>query len=572
MRQELIKNIFSRRSQPLSSRGSRLDGQRGQETRDLKKAITEVNGRLESLCSASEDDFLKVKEKLCDIHARFTAMSELTTGILHAVSGSGINTAVTGLSHILDELKIHLEKSESGFDRISQGLEEYLATLGKVTSYLEKFRMLVLNLDILGFFTRVENAHIINSETGFSSLTNDVKSLSRRILDKSSQIQEKSHTLSALIERALADFLRYRKAHRAQAAAMLDHSVSNYRTLLARHDTAAGAAHSIASRSQEIVEKIGGIIASLQLHDIPSRQIADVRTVLHTLQESLDSETLTEAEKSGLIGEVCSLQGAKLKSSCEEVHAGIENLIKGMEAVSGHILELLEKTREVAWASGIEGLTFMEELDLGISAVIERLNENVGDQTGLTHTMSSVSSMVSEMSIFVEEIETLGQSLQLIALNARIKAARIGNEGAALDTISGSIYELSKDSRTDTNVLSHMLASIVDIAGHFNSSLAELQSGHEQNAAILVANLKNFLNAIHDMNDSVFGSLIRMNSLGECLREDIEKTVSGITIHHTVKEVQGSAIREMEEIHAGKSMRQASSFGTTIEALSRRHG
>lgn len=549
MKHGLMQDFFLKCSQVMSPEKNHLNEQRRQEIHELQKGLTGINGRLESLCSSFENDFLDVGGKLQDIYTRSTAMSELASEVLNTMSGSEINNAVQGLSQILGELKVHLGMSESGFDKISQGLSEYLTTLGKVASYLDKFRMLVLNLDILGFFTRVEDAHILNSNTGFSSLTNDVKSLSQRILVKSSQIQEKSQTLAVLIDRALADFLKYRKSHQAQAVTMLDRSVSNHEILVTRHDTATGTAHTIASKSREIMGKIGDIVTSLQFNDITSQQIAHVLTVLGSLQESLDNGTFSETEKTGLIGEVCSLQSAQLKNTREEVGTAVERVIVDMEAISRHILELLNETRKVTWASDIEGLSFMEELDSGISTVIERLNENFSEQTGLTNTMTSVSAMVSEMSIFVEEIENLGLSLQLIALNARIKAAHIGNEGAALDTISGSIYELSKDSRTDTNVLSHMLASVVGIADHFNSDLTELQSGQEQNVANLVKNLKTLLNAIHDMNDSVFGSLIRMNTLGESLVEDIGKTVSGITINDKAKEVLGNIILDMEELH-----------------------
>lgn len=297
------------------------------------------------------------------------------------------------------------------------------------------------------------------------------------------------------------------------------------------------------------MDRIGDIVTSLQFNDITTQQIAHVLTVLDTLPQSIDTGNLSETEEIGIISEVCSLQSAQLKNTREEVGTAVERVIVDMEAISRHILELLDETRKVTWASDIEGLTFMEELDSGISTVIESLNENISEQIGLTNTMSAVSSMVSEMSVFVEEIENLGLSLQLIALNARIKAAHIGNEGAALDTISGSIYELSKDSRTDTNVLSNMLASVVDIADHFNTELKELQSGQEQHVASLVKNLKALLNAIHDMNDSVFGSLIQMNSLGEALVEDIGETVSGVTINMKVKEVLGKIVLDMEEIH-----------------------
>ncbi len=548
MIQDLIKGTLNRFSslKPYGSNGK--SGSDNGSIRDLQKSLNGINEVLKKLSSSSEKDFLAIGSQLQDIYSRSTTMAELGASVVRTMTGEDITKAIEGLSTILEELKGHLETSEGGFDKISQGLADYQKTLKEVFSYLEKFRTLVLNLDMLGFFTRVENAHILKGDTGFDSLTDDVKALSRRIFEKSTQIQSKSGNLSSLISQALIEFLAFKKSHKNHAMTMLNRSVMNHEILVKKHRSATETAHRILSKSTQIKEKVGNIVSSLQFHDITSQQIGHVSEVIESLQESVGFNTLSDAEKTGLISEVCALQISQLGNSRNGVCTAVESVIESMNKIGLGIQDLLDETRKVSWASDIEGLSFMEELDFGISTVIECLDENITEQTGLTNTMSSVSSMVSEMSVFVGEIENLGLNLQLIALNARIKAAHMGKEGAALDTISGSIYELSKDSRTDTSVLSHMLSSVVDIAKQFDSNLENMHRGQEKGVGNLVENLKALLSSLHETNDSVFTTLIEMNAMGESLVEGIGEIASGINVHRETQDTINDVMGEFDAV------------------------
>lgn len=543
----LFQSVFGKSSESSSP------DRRGASSKDLSEllaSLTDIQGRMKGLISSSEKSFLGMGRGLQDIYSRSREMSELAANVVKIMSGSEIQGAIDGLSRILAELKGHLELSESGFEKISKGLGEYKDTLESITSFFEKFRMLVLNLEMLGFFTQVENAHVINSDTGFLALTTDVKGLSKRIFEKSSQIKAKSFELRALINHALEDFTKFKESHKSHAMTMLKHSVSNHEVLATRHGRATQHAGSVSGASKSIMEEIGEIVSSLQVHDITSQQLVHVKEVLETLHSSLTASRLSDAEKPGLIAEVCALQGAQMDNTRKEAVAAVENIIRGLSAISSDIAGMQENTGRVSWASDMDGISFMEEIDTGISTVIESLNENISEQTGLTKTMSSVSAMVSEMSVFVEEIENLGMNLQLIALNARIKAAHIGNEGAALDTISGSIYELSKNSREDTSELSTMLAGVVEIARDFDSNLESMHSGQEQAVENLVADLKNLLRELHGMNDSVFSLLVQLGDMGSRLRDDIANTVSGITVHKEIREALGGMISEIDAIGA----------------------
>jgi len=150
---------------------------------------------LDGLVASSEESFLNIGEKLKEFYQRAQEMCGKSSEMVGIMTGEGLSEAIAGLSAILDELRQFMNIPEKSFSRTLDVLNEHLMTLKKVSSSLEDFNMLVMNLSMLGFLTQVENAHIFTNNTGFASLTDDVRSLAETIKQKSSQISAKSDTV-----------------------------------------------------------------------------------------------------------------------------------------------------------------------------------------------------------------------------------------------------------------------------------------------------------------------------------------------------------------------------------------
>lgn len=515
-------------------------------TNDWKCSLSNFSEKLENLAVSTEQEFLDIGEKLQGFYVQSKKMTEMSTQVVGLMSGDEMINSIEGLTHILNDLNQHIETSESNFGNILDILQNYLGTFKKVSSSLDEFKMIVLNLSMLGFFTRVENAHIFSNDTGFSSLTNDVKTLSGNIKDKSSQIKVKSEELSALIQHTLSDVAEFKKSQSNHAKLMLENTVSNHSVLTKKHETASESALNIADKSKEITDQIGDIVTSLQFHDITRQQISHVKEVLDNLFEDITNES--KSDKAGTMVHLISLQTAQLHQTKDALINAILKIKQSLQAITQGIQGIVNDTQKIAWASDVEGLSFMENIDAGISSVIDCLDENVNEQNQLNCTMTSVSDMVTKMSVFVKEIENLGLNLQLIALNARIKAAHMGHEGAALDTLSGSIYTLSKESRQNTINLSNILSEVVDTAQSFDTKLKDLQENQKINVKNMMQNLNGLIHALHKINDKVLSVLTEMNMLGESLLKDLESAANEIIIHDEAANVLDEILEEIENI------------------------
>ena len=147
-----------------------------------ERACMRAGDKLAQLGEGTEDDFLALGRDLQSFYTRAQAMGALSRAVVEIMTGQEVQTAGADLHATLAELDAYLSESSSQFARMSSVFSEHATALKKITAGLESFQMLSLNLSILGFLTRVENAHIDeNMQSGFGALTDDVKKLSASI-------------------------------------------------------------------------------------------------------------------------------------------------------------------------------------------------------------------------------------------------------------------------------------------------------------------------------------------------------------------------------------------------------
>jgi methyl-accepting chemotaxis protein len=79
-------------------------------------------------------------------------------------------------------------------------------------------------------------------------------------------------------------------------------------------------------------------------------------------------------------------------------------------------------------------------------------------------TMSNMAETISTVSTFVRGIEDIGAEIELIALNARVKAAHTGDQGRTLGVIAMEIQNLSVDARNRTGKVTGILTRISSVA------------------------------------------------------------------------------------------------------------
>jgi len=515
-----------------------------------KTELETARKHLEEIIASSEGAFIAIGERLMDFSLRGAAMDETSRAVVRLMTGDGYSGVTHGLSTLLEDLRALLTDTDGGLGRTAGVLNEYLAILATAERSLNTFDGLVLNLTMLGFLTRVENAHLESANTGFASLTDDVRRLAEQIKVKSQDIRATALPLKDAVDGALRGVQAFQKDGGKRAGALLEETVTHHRTLSGRYVAATQAAEHVADMVGGIVQSTGRIVESLQFHDISRQQIEHVIEVINGLSAHIDSQDCAPRKAATVLGRVCALQSSQLEQTRSEIMDALELVKDSLARIGLGVGEIMNATSAtVLTADGAES-GFLDRVLQGIQAVMQGLEATSSEESALLETVAATSAQVSRMSSFVREIEELGVRLQLIALNARIKAAHLGTQGAALDTISGSIYALSGEARQDTLDLSEALGEAARISERAQTDLGLARERKQAAVHALMAAMENLKGPLIQVNAEVHGLIAGLCRQGQALQDDIQTCAAGITVHSDVSAVLEKVLDILEGIRA----------------------
>ncbi|HVN71651.1 MAG TPA: hypothetical protein VMU10_06500 [Desulfomonilia bacterium] len=387
------------------------------------------------------------------------------------------------------------------------------------------------------------------------------------IKKNSFHINEVSDDVQSFVSHALSKITDFERSQSENARIALEKAVVNHNSLSIKLTGASESAKLVEQISKDIATSIGNIVISMQFHDITRQQIDHVKEVLDHLGSEISQDQYSNSEKAAMVRDILKLQHAQLRQSYEELANAVFKVVASLQNITKSVSDIHLETQDVAWASDTQGESFMEGIDNGITSVISYIKVIADEHAKLSETVNTASEMVSEMSVFVKDIETLGLNLQLIALNARIKAAHLGSEGAMLDTISGSIYELSKNAREDTKDLSKVLATLVDLSVRFKEEMLLMQDKQSEAISLMVDKLKELIKSLRCINDEVHKILTDMNHLGGSLLVDLQNTVDGITVHEKVENVLKKVLKTIEDTHESARLVCPTGFETATSSF-----
>ena len=254
-----------------------------------------------------------------------------------------------------------------------------------------------------------------------------------------------------------------------------------------------------------------------------------------------------------LTGDVCELQAAHTENARATFVEAVDTVIGNLRKMAGNVAGILLEAGRTAEDANGSGKTVLSEIGQWLLSIATSLNESAGTRRKLAEAMLSVAGGVEEMGTLRNDIEEDGSDVELIALNARIKAAHTGGDGAALGILAESIQELSKNTRIQTAMVSDAFALILSASGELRAGTASSDDGEAAEPGVggIVGMWERILGALHGLDTGVESLLARMEVPARTLSCDIDALVAGVDVHLTVDRVLKEAASRLKEIRKG---------------------
>ncbi len=435
--------------------------------RQCRTALDTMGGGLSDVMRGREQDFLDLGESLMSLQAGCEELSQKAGELVACTSGADMQA---GLESLSEQLKVLTGAGERGAGRDSLGdIDGVARIVSQLSEIVSAFSRIVKHLTMLGIATRIESARLGGDGRGFSTLADDVEKLANLIVSHCSGIAAQVEALRGHVASARDRTISIIKAQGECGNVITEELGANIAGLGAMTAASAALSLDLSRNAEAIAADIGAAVRSLQSHDIVRQQIEHAEHALTemtgVLREEGEDDQADPLDLLAFAGDVLTLQVSQLDSADRHfveaavmLRESLGSLATRIRGIGGAIAGLTGGERGTAD-------TPLARLGAGISTVKARLGDFASQGESLGAIMDSVAETISGMGGSIEAIEEVGVEIELIAINASIKAAHTGDAGAALGVLALAIQHLSVDARRQTDAVARILRDISEASG-----------------------------------------------------------------------------------------------------------
>lgn len=520
---------------------------------NLDSNLKMLADELKQTAQNSEEEFMFIGSRLQDFFTMTERIVKMSSNITHFLSGTNMTETIVRLRELINQMNEYIQYSEIETSQRVKELTHLLGTIKSLYAPIEEIKRNIKRLNTLGFATRIHSG----ISDGTSILAEDIEKLSSEIVMKKTHVLESLQSLAATIEETLALISSTSESQLHKAWVIVDNTMTSLTTLTDKRTQSTIIAKSISVFSERAFRSVEEIVKYLQFHDITYQKMVHMKDVLYDLatkMEQVKQEKNFHGEDTiqhiSELEFMCMDRAKHISTFRDTLTSAVTHIVENLSIVNSNICNVSDDVIELVGRDKSGDQHFLSDMDHSITstnAAVSALSDNADHSLGLSKTIRSFSETLEEISAFLENIGRIEDDIELIALNASVKAANRGKGGEALGVIAESIRILLTDIRRETAGLSNTLRSIISIIENLSARVTK-ESKRDTEVYSRTDVLKTMVDNLYRMNKEFSFSLSGIDTDSKALSEAIEKTIQDIHTHVIVAEVCNKIIIELENM------------------------
>lgn len=421
---------------------------------------------LKRLTSLNEERFLQVGTRLRDISAGLKTITDNAAEAGRIMTGDDAALVISELELLLREMEGYFLAANRTAEQAGRSLDGIIQELGQMHRLMIGFRDQVGNLRMLKMLTNIQSATLSGRGGGFSNVATDIGNLSHTVQNRSATIIAKIKALQGDLQRAVGMLTVVAERQKHLGGMVVSSMRKDIAALAAMHANCSGGAGNVAHESGDIFREVNNLVVSLQFQDITRQQIEHAREALSLVRRRLAAEG-QDALTAEMVNS-CALQAAQLTNSAKELTVAVENVTGSLRSIATRSGSFAASIHKLFLLADEVGASSIGDLEQGLTAIFAAVGENFDTNRKLNATMLTVTEAMAEITTFAADIDYIGSEIKLIALNAIIKAAQAGRDGAAFSVIAETVKSQSVE-------VCEQAAAVVAIIDAISEHVAALQ-------------------------------------------------------------------------------------------------
>lgn len=505
-------------------------------SRKLGERLAEAGKGLSRIVHEQEATFLGLGETVQQAAQQIAGLGNEAQELVRLTTGESMQQIFSELEQEFARMGELCSAGMHGGER--ELLEKTRGLLHSLATSVHEYARVVRTLQMLGIATRIESARLGADGRGFSTLADDVEKLAGKIVEYSGSLLEQGKRLGVIIADAEShshDMGSMQDACQMTVSVGLTDGMKRLRAVSEQNRESS---MRVDGHLSSINRSMQGVVGSLQFHDIVRQQVEHVVEAIDDMLKGLSGVAHLEesrvAEEFAFVAEVCLLQETQARAASGSLSGAVDSLRDELRSIAGVVREVAHDTGCAVDSKGTTTCTtsVLDAMEAEVGQAAECMRKLAGQGEDMGRTMETVASTVSEMTAFLADIEDVGAEIELIALNASIRAAHTGDKGKALGVLATSIQRLSQDAGTQTVTLADLLRNIDAAAAELKQlALSYLDMSRVTSVKEHLEGLTLALREIGDESTRLFSVV---GDACSALAGDMEKRVQGITVDRLV--------------------------------------
>ncbi|OUR76734.1 hypothetical protein A9Q83_13270 [Alphaproteobacteria bacterium 46_93_T64] len=278
------------------------------------------------------------------------------------------------------------------------------------------------------------------------------------------------------------------------------------------------------------------------------------------------SETQQKA-MSIIINEI-ELVSELVETNVSDISHKFQELAKHSQNQSDQVSTLADAAQNVMYQGKSMDLSqIMNTIDGHLSTMIDKIVESSKHGVEVVYALDDVTKDVVKVENLIGEIEAINKQTNMLALNARIEAARAGTAGDGFAVVAHEVQELAKTINELAWTMREEVTSVVNGVRLGNTKIKEVANVDLTDNILVKDTIRELMDCILNQNDIYSDALRSSKETSQDITKDIYSVITRLQFQDRAKqrlENIVSTLQVMEESVTSFSTETRSTFETSL--------
>jgi hypothetical protein len=402
-------------------------------------------------------------EKLClelgdTLLSASTAFSRQTEAF-NSIVGLFEGPATSDLEASVIELARSLKDTRESLAAESGNLSGLLDEGESITRGLQSLRRTLRTMAALASRSRIEAANIARHDHDghLAALSLDITKLAQSAEANVSACLQDQQTLMANLQLSRRVQLEFNQLHRASLEETERELTQIVQELGLHRSRIVDSSSKLAQDAGQIASLVGTVVFALQIGDSTRQRLEHVR-------DALNDVSAADAGTPSLPGQVCALGADLIEGTCTQFADAFGRIQEALANLAERSRDIRQLAREATQHNGGDGASVVQGISGQLASALEVLATCLQARAALDEAAAQVPRAIASLQARIEGLNDVGKGISFMGVNAFLKGARVGRDGAGFGVIAHDLRLNALSVVEDINGLVPSLKAVVEHA------------------------------------------------------------------------------------------------------------